>query len=109
MVWFPESWRSPTGELQRFLPGIGLILAEKPVMVVPAYIKGAFEALPRTRHWPRPHPITVTFGPPIPASHVQNLAREPDGAARIVALLHEHVTALEQAAQAPISKTLALD
>src|SRR5690606_20244555 len=25
LAWFPESWRSPDGEIQRFLPGIGLI------------------------------------------------------------------------------------
>jgi long-chain acyl-CoA synthetase len=109
LCWFPESWRSPTGELQRFLPGIGRILADKPVTVVPAYIKGAFEALPRTRHWPKPYPITVVFGKPIPATHVQNLAREPDGAARIVSLLQDEVAALELSVQAPISKTPALD
>lgn len=109
LCWFPESWRSPTGELQRFLPGIGLILADRPVTVVPAYIKGAFEALPRTRHWPRLHPILVTFGKPIPASRIQALAREPDGAARIVSLLHDEVAALERSVQATISKTPALD
>ena len=27
LVWFPESWRSPDGELQAFLPGIGHLLA----------------------------------------------------------------------------------
>ena len=25
LVWFPEGWRSPDGEMQRFLPGIGHI------------------------------------------------------------------------------------
>jgi long-chain acyl-CoA synthetase len=102
--WFPESWRSPTGKLQRFLPGIGLVLAERPVMVIPAYITGAFEAMPRTRHWPRPHPIRVTFGNPIPADIVHALAQEPDGPQRIVTMLHDHVAALERAAEAPISK-----
>lgn len=107
--WFPESWRSPTGELQRFLPGIGLILAETPVTVVPAYIKGAFEALPRTRAWPRPHPIRVTFGKPIPAVVIQKLSLEPDGPQRIVALLFDHVAALERAAQAAVSKDPDID
>jgi long-chain acyl-CoA synthetase len=109
LCWFPESWRSPTGELQPFRPGIGYILSERPVTVVPAYIKGTFEAMPRTSHWPRPHPISITFGRPIPGDHVQNLVREPDGVERIVSLLHDEVAALEQAAHAPISKAAALD
>jgi long-chain acyl-CoA synthetase len=32
---------------------------------VPAYIDGAFEALPRTRRVPRLRPISVTFGGPV--------------------------------------------
>lgn len=107
--WFPESWRSPTGELQRFLPGIGLILAQRPVMVIPAYVAGAFEALPRNRHWPRLHPIRVTFGRPIPADIVHGLAAEPDGPDRIVSLLHERVAELERAARATLSPTPGID
>jgi len=34
--------------------------------VVPAYVAGAFEALPRHRRLPRPHRVTVTFGTPLP-------------------------------------------
>ena len=52
LVWFPESWRSPDGKLQRFLPGVGHLL-EHPVPVIPAYIEGTFEAMPRDRSWPR--------------------------------------------------------
>lgn len=65
LIWFPEAWRSPTGELQRFMPGIGhLVLAEN-ATVLPGRILGTFEALPRTRKLPRLHPIRVTFGPPL--------------------------------------------
>lgn len=103
LVWFPESWRSPTGELQRFLPGIGLVLMEKPVTVVPAYIRGTFEAMPRNRRWPKPTAIRVIFGRPIPAEDVQKLTMEPDGAHRIVTLLHGTVAALEQASKGSYS------
>lgn len=65
LVWFPESWRSPDGRLQRFLPGIGRLLHHQPVPAVPAFIAGTFEAMPRERHWPRPHPVTITFGAPL--------------------------------------------
>ncbi|MGC2415253.1 MAG: 1-acyl-sn-glycerol-3-phosphate acyltransferase, partial [Stellaceae bacterium] len=63
-VWFPEGWRSPDGTLQRFLPGIGELLLRSGVAVVPAYIGGAFAALPRHRHLPRFKRISVIFGRP---------------------------------------------
>jgi 1-acyl-sn-glycerol-3-phosphate acyltransferase len=33
--------------------------------VIPLAIKGTFEAWPRTRRFPKPHPINVIFGKPI--------------------------------------------
>ncbi len=62
LIWFPEEWRSPTGELQRFLPGVGRLIAETDASVVPAFIDGAFEAMPRNRRLPRPVRIHVRFG-----------------------------------------------
>ena len=55
-VWFPEAWRSPDGRLQRFLPGIGQLLLRSGAPAVPAYIGGAFEALPRGRRIPKASP-----------------------------------------------------
>ena len=63
-MWFPEGWRSPDGRLQRFLPGIGLLLLRSGAPAVPTYIAGAFEALPRGRRIPRIRQITVAFGYP---------------------------------------------
>lgn len=64
-VWFPESWRSPDGKLQRFLPGIGELLVKSGARAVPVYISGTFEAMPRTRRFPRAHPIRVVIGDPV--------------------------------------------
>jgi long-chain acyl-CoA synthetase len=63
IFWFPESWRSPDGRLQRFLPGIGMMLESYDGPVVPAFIEGAFEAMPRDRHVPRRARIVIRFGP----------------------------------------------
>jgi long-chain acyl-CoA synthetase len=63
-VWFPEAWRSPDGRLQRFLPGIGQLLLKSGAPAVPAWIGGAFEALPRGRRIPKLRQITVAFGGP---------------------------------------------
>ena len=62
LVWFPEGWRSPDGTLQRFFPGIGELLDRIPAPVVPAYIAGSYEALPRHRRLPRPWPVTIFVG-----------------------------------------------
>jgi long-chain acyl-CoA synthetase len=70
-VWFPEGWRSPDGSLQRFLPGIGQLLLRSGAPAVPAYIAGAFDALPRSRRIPKFHRITVTFGRPEPAASLR--------------------------------------
>ncbi len=109
LVWFPESWRTPNGELQRFLPGIGLLLTERPVAVVPAYVEGSFEALPRTAKWPRPHAIHVRFGPPIPAETIRALSTEPEAVQRIVSLLESRVVELERHAKGPVSKAVHMD
>jgi len=75
-VWFPEAWRSPDGSLQRFLPGIGQLLLRGGVPAIPAYICGAFEALPRNRRIPRLRQVTVAFGAPEP---VETLRSAGDG------------------------------
>jgi long-chain acyl-CoA synthetase len=62
LVWFPEGARSRTGKLQRFRPGIGLILQVHPVPVVPTWITGSGEALPLGQWRFRRYPISVTFG-----------------------------------------------
>jgi len=64
LIWFPESWRSPDGKLQRFMPGIGQVLSDSRVTVVPAFIEGAYEAMPRTARLPRLKPLSITFGAP---------------------------------------------
>jgi long-chain acyl-CoA synthetase len=68
LVWFPESWRSPDGSLQEFLPGIGMLVARSGATVVPAYVDGAFAAMPRDRRLPRAVPIAIRFGAPVAAA-----------------------------------------
>ncbi len=92
LVWFPESWRSPDGRLQPFRPGVGALLGRRPVPVVPACIDGTFAAMPRTRRLPRPHPVSVRFGPVIDPGRLDVSAdAEP---AAIAAALRDAVAAL---------------
>jgi len=94
LIWFPESWRSPDGSLQTFLPGIGELVRTTGATVVPARIIGTFEAMPRTARWPRPHPVRVVFGRPISAD---TLVAEGADAATIAARIRSAVAALGQA------------
>jgi long-chain acyl-CoA synthetase len=91
LVWFPESWRSPDGDLQAFLPGIGRLVRESGAAVVPARIAGTFEAMPRTARWPKPHPVRVAFGVAVPAAAL--LAGGADDAA-VAARVRDAVAAL---------------
>jgi long-chain acyl-CoA synthetase len=95
LTWFPEGWRSPDGQLLRFLPGIGELLHRVNAPVVPVYIAGSFEAMPRGRRMPRPHPIRLFIGPAIaPAALSEAIPRGEGSAQQIADRLHDAVAAL---------------
>ncbi|MCP4458670.1 MAG: 1-acyl-sn-glycerol-3-phosphate acyltransferase, partial [Cytophagales bacterium] len=60
-----QGTRSPNGNLMKFKPGIGMLSFELDVPVLPVFIKGAFEALPKGARFPRPKSIEIHFGNPI--------------------------------------------
>lgn len=62
---FPEGQRTPDGNLQPALPGVGLVIAKTLAPVVPMRIFGAFDAWPAGQKWPRFRPVTVVVGQPI--------------------------------------------
>ncbi len=82
LIWFPEGERSPTGKLLPFRPGIGLLLARFPRPVVPVFIQGTFEALPRGRWLIKPRRVTVTFGAPVEPRRLVAPGTPPEEAAR---------------------------
>ena len=99
-VRFPEAWRSPDGRLQRFLPGVGQLLLHNGAPAVPAYIEGAFAALPRGRQMPTLRQITVTFGGPEPIEILRAAGTGRTDEGRISAALRERVVALGAASGA---------
>jgi long-chain acyl-CoA synthetase len=76
LVWFPEGFRSPDGELQSVKPGIGAVLEKRASPVVPTIIAGAHEAMPVGRRFPRPRRISVHFGEAISSA---KLAEKGEG------------------------------
>jgi len=65
VVIFPEGARTKTGRMSYGKPGLGRLVAKTGCPVLPVYIGGTFEALPRGALWPRFYPVTVVFGKPI--------------------------------------------
>jgi long-chain acyl-CoA synthetase len=64
---YPEGERTPTGKMQPFKPGIGLMAVRLGVPVVPVHITGTFEVYSEHDDWPRPGNVRVRFGPPLTA------------------------------------------
>ncbi len=65
VLMFPEGTRTTDGELQRPRPGVGKIVSEAEVPVVPGYVKGTYEAWPKGQTIPKPRKTSVYFGEPI--------------------------------------------
>jgi 1-acyl-sn-glycerol-3-phosphate acyltransferase len=69
IVLFPEGTRSLDGHLQKAKAGVGLMACKTGVPVVPCRVYGSFQAFGKGTSFPRfGTPISIVFGPPIPAS-----------------------------------------
>ena len=66
LIVFPEGAISQTGRPHRGQPGVVSLAAATGTPILPVAIRGAFEAFPRWRRVPRPRPVTVVFGRPLP-------------------------------------------
>ncbi len=65
LIIFPEGTRTRDGHLQAFKKTFAQLSREFRIPVVPVVIKGAFEAFPPHRFFPRPRKITVSFLEPV--------------------------------------------
>lgn len=93
LIFFPEGTRSTIGALQRFRKGIGALVQGKPYPVLPAYIKGAHEALAKGRCVPQKTKIRVRIGSP---ESFQNAPAGEDSAVEITRHLYTRVCELGQ-------------
>jgi len=62
---FPEGYRTDTGAIDRFRPGIGMIASRLGVPVVPVRIVGLDKVLHHTWRMARPGQVRVAFGAPM--------------------------------------------
>jgi len=94
LVWFPEGRRSPTGELQPFLPGAGWLLEKSGVASVPVLIEGTHDAWPPDRSLPRLRRLSVRIGQPVALDQISATGERTERHAEIAARLRERVVAL---------------
>jgi long-chain acyl-CoA synthetase len=104
-IWFSEGWRSPDGNVQRFLPGIGQLLLRTGAPAIPAWIQGTFEALPRGRRMPRLHRVTLTFGPAVAVDELRKQGIGRTDEERIAEALRSRVVALGRQCGATVVQT----
>lgn len=72
---FPEGTRSLDGQLQQPKGGVGFLMVKAEVPVVPAFVDGTFESMPKNAKNIRFAPITVRFGPPVTPQEFSDLGR----------------------------------
>jgi long-chain acyl-CoA synthetase len=100
LVWFAEGALSPTGQLQPFKPGIGILLERFQTFAVPVAIHGTDRALPVGKLWPRPTPVMVEFGRPLSPRDLEQQGKGNRPHERILDALHEHLTVLRSSSAA---------
>jgi 1-acyl-sn-glycerol-3-phosphate acyltransferase len=91
LMLFPEGTRTRTGSMNRFKPGVGMLVAGTEVPVVPCYIQGGFEAMPPGRRFVRPKRISIRVGPP---HQFADLANDRSGWDQCAQRLEQAVLAL---------------
>ena len=65
ILMFPEGTRSLSGKIQPFKLGLGFLAMNLKVPIVPVYIHGSYQAMPKGKYLPRKHQIKVIFGSPL--------------------------------------------
>jgi len=94
LVWFPEGGRSRNGRLQPLKPGIGLLLEQYPVEVVPIAIDGTYELMPTGRALPRPGRVRIEIGSPVAPDVLSEEGEGEDRRSRIVAGLERRLKSM---------------
>jgi len=78
LVIFPEGTRSKDKRLRPVKRGVGFIVSRAKVPVIPAYIDGSFDALPRSIRTLRRHPVRVYIGKEISFTEDNSGAKSKD-------------------------------
>lgn len=73
---YPEGGVSKEGQFQEGNPGIGFLVKKSNAPVIPAFISGTYEALPKGAKIPRIFRIKVIFGKPMTFEKIKGTTKE---------------------------------
>lgn len=94
---FPEGTRTPDGTLQEMKPGLLLLVQSLPdIELIPVYIDGTFQALPRGKIFPKPVKISIFFGNPFKISQKGVAMEKKDYYKKISNLIYEKIDTLKK-------------
>ena len=78
VVIFPEGTRSPNGSLLEPKFGAGFLAYLAGVPIVPAFVKGSQQALPRDAKFIKPKKVAVYIGNPIFLEHIKDVTEKKE-------------------------------
>lgn len=109
---FPEGTRSSDGELSEFKPAVGYLALHHGVDVLPVFLGGTFQALPKGASVLRRRDVVARIGPPLAIEELRRLTAgmSPSDASRAVAnLVQRAVHALSRGEVLDISRIESLE
>ena len=103
---FPEGGRQADGVLKDFKPLIGKLVLETKIDVLPMYLWGSHDVLPKGSFMPRGRKVGAKIGPVVPFEELVRLSEgsKPSAAARTIAqVLHTAVRELRDGSALDLS------
>ena len=99
LVWFPEARRTLDGNLLPFKQGIGILLKDQSIPIIPVYLDGTREALMPGAYWPTATKIKVWYGEAVKPAQLDKEGQGETPQERIANALRERVAALQKQAK----------
>ncbi|MCK6506492.1 AMP-binding protein [Myxococcota bacterium] len=104
---FPEGTRQTSGRLAEFKPLVGKLSLDTGTDILPVFIDGAYDAMPKGAMLPRKRGITVRIGPPLQVADLRRLTeglRGAEAARRVTALARTAVERLGEGGVLDLSR-----
>ncbi len=112
MLIFPEGTRSMDGELHEFKPLLGHLALTYGVDILPLYLAGTREAMPKGGKIPMSRDLEARIGPPITVTDMRRLTKglsAGDASREVAKLAHRAVMALRERTILDVSRLKSLE
>jgi len=109
---FPEGTRSPDGQIHEFKPAVGYLSLHHAIDILPLWLGGTYEALPKGASFVRRRDLSVRIGPPLAVEDLRRLTQgmsATEASRTISALTRRAVQELERGRVLDIRKLTSAD